>query len=51
MKTYQYSKLSKENILTLCERPRIDFDSIFNTVGPILEEVRLNGDEAIKILQ
>ncbi len=48
MKTYQYSKLSKENILTLCERPRIDFDSIFNTVGPILEEVRLNGDEAIK---
>ena len=49
MKTYQYSSLSKEQILTLCERPRIDFNSVFDTVGPILEDVRKNGDDAIKL--
>lgn len=48
MKAYQYSNLSKEEILKLCDRPRIDFNSIFSTVEPILEDVRQKGDEAIR---
>jgi len=35
-------------MLKLCQRPKIDFSAIFKTVEPILDEVKKNGDAAIK---
>ena len=45
---YSYSSLSKKDMLKLCQRPKIDFSAIFKTVEPILDEVKKNGDAAIK---
>jgi len=47
MKTYQYTQLTDSDIQKLCQRPRIDFASIFKTVQPILEQVQNEGDKAI----
>jgi len=47
MKTYQYTQLTDSDIQKLCQRPRIDFASIFKTVQPILERVQNEGDKAI----
>ncbi|WP_421773754.1 histidinol dehydrogenase [Gracilimonas sp.] len=48
MKTYNYSELSKQELLGLLKRPKIDFASIFGTVQPIIDEVEAGGDEAVK---
>ena len=45
---YSFTSLSKKDLLKLCQRPKIDFSAIFKTVEPILEEVKKNGDAAIK---
>ncbi|MEX0722094.1 MAG: histidinol dehydrogenase [Balneolaceae bacterium] len=48
MKTYSYSELSKAKINGLTKRPKIDFTSVYKVVQPILHEVEMNGDEAVK---
>ena len=48
MKSYKLSKLTPAEVDSLKARPRIDFFSIFNTVQPIVDDVRSKGDSAIK---
>jgi histidinol dehydrogenase len=48
LKRYTLSDLDDDTIQELCERPKIDFMSIFETVGPIIEDVDDNGDEAVR---
>lgn len=48
MRTYRYNTLSVEEIDKLFLRPKIDFNTIFDTVLPILEEVKHYGDQAIR---
>lgn len=45
---YDAMQMSAEQLRELTTRPRIDFSSILSTVEPIVEDVRLRGDEAIK---
>jgi len=47
MKSFDYKTLSQEQKKKLLRRPKIDFTSIFETVQPILDEVREKGDEAV----
>eukprot|EP00879_Flechtneria_rotunda_P004484 GHRR01004738.1.p1 GENE.GHRR01004738.1~~GHRR01004738.1.p1 ORF type:complete len:484 (+),score=154.66 GHRR01004738.1:145-1596(+) len=42
--------LSNADIKKLLQRPRIDFTSILNTVAPIVEQVRQEGDAAVRQL-
>ncbi|CAN6297552.1 unnamed protein product [Urochloa humidicola] len=48
MKSYRLSELSDAEVSSLKARPRIDFSSIFGTVNPIVEDVRVRGDAAVK---
>ncbi len=48
LKRYSLSQLDENTIQELCERPKIDFMSIFETVGPIIEAVDEEGDEAVR---
>ncbi|KAJ1295388.1 hypothetical protein BS78_01G219800 [Paspalum vaginatum] len=48
MKSYRLSELSDAEVSGLKARPRIDFSSIFGTVNPIVEDVRVRGDAAVK---
>jgi len=48
MKTYRYNTLSNEEIEKLFLRPKIDFNTIFDTVQPILDDVKKRGDQAIR---
>ncbi|KAG2435058.1 hypothetical protein HYH02_012055 [Chlamydomonas schloesseri] len=48
LRTYQYSKLNPAELKQVLARPRIDFTSILNTVSPIVENVRTNGDAAVR---
>ncbi|XP_047066866.1 histidinol dehydrogenase, chloroplastic isoform X2 [Lolium rigidum] len=48
MKSYRLSDLSDAEVSGLRARPRIDFTSIFSTVNPIVEDVRVRGDAAVK---
>ncbi|PAN16262.1 hypothetical protein PAHAL_3G049000 [Panicum hallii] len=48
MKSYRLSELSDAELRGLKARPRIDFSSIFGTVNPIVEDVRVRGDAAVK---
>lgn len=47
MKSYKLSELTPIEVNNLKARPRIDFSSIFNTVHPIVEDVRTRGDTAV----
>lgn len=47
MKNYTYSQLSKKEIKQLFQRPKMDFESVFETVKPIIDAVRDEGDEAV----
>ena len=47
MKTYTYNQLSEEDINQLCQRPKMDFESVFKTVRPIINSVRDQGNEAV----
>lgn len=48
MKTYHYNTLSDREVEKLLLRPKIDFNTIFGTVQPILDEVKKRGDDAIR---
>ncbi len=48
LKSYSLTSLDESTIHELCERPKIDFLSIFETVGPIIEDVDDEGDEAVR---
>lgn len=48
MKTYRFNTLTDEEIEKLFLRPKIEFNTIFDTVQPILDEVKMNGDQAIR---
>lgn len=50
MKSYQYSHLSPEERNSLLRRPKIDFGTIFGTVDPILKQVELEGNKALREL-
>lgn len=50
MKSYQYSNLSPEERDSLLRRPKIDFGTIFGTVEPILKQVELEGNKALREL-
>lgn len=48
MKVYRYSTLSPQKIQKLLLRPKIDFKTINKTVQPIIDAVKVSGDEAVK---
>ena len=48
MKIYSYTELSKAEIEQLCLRQLDDDDSIRNKVLDIIEQVKLNGDDALR---
>ncbi|KAI7751228.1 hypothetical protein M8C21_021297, partial [Ambrosia artemisiifolia] len=48
MKSYKLSDLTPTEVDSLKARPRIDFSSIFSTVQPIVDDVRVRGDDAVK---
>ncbi|XP_024365440.1 histidinol dehydrogenase, chloroplastic [Physcomitrium patens] len=48
IKVHKLSELSADEVRGLRARPRIDFTSIFETVGPIVENIRSRGDAAVK---
>jgi histidinol dehydrogenase len=47
MKTYSYNNLSAEELNTLCQRPKMDFQSIFGEVQPIINRIEKDGDSGI----
>ncbi|GAA5523067.1 histidinol dehydrogenase [Aliifodinibius salicampi] len=47
MKQYDITKLTKEEIQDLCQRPKMDFISIFSEVEPIIDKVRQKGDSGV----
>ncbi|OAY85104.1 Histidinol dehydrogenase, chloroplastic [Ananas comosus] len=48
MKSYRLHELSDAEVDGLKARPRVDFSSIFSTVTPIVDDVRIRGDVAVK---
>ncbi|CAM6092389.1 unnamed protein product [Calypogeia fissa] len=48
LRSYSLSDLNTAERKALQARPRIDFSSIFDIVGPIVNNVRTGGDEAVK---
>ncbi len=48
MKILRQTDLTKAELTKLCLRPKIDSREIFSSVEPIIEDVRMNGDSAIK---
>ncbi|WIA32025.1 hypothetical protein OEZ86_002878 [Tetradesmus obliquus] len=48
LKSVSAENLSDVEIKKLLQRPRIDFTSILGTVGPIVEQVRQEGDAAVR---
>ncbi|KAJ0667299.1 putative histidinol dehydrogenase [Helianthus annuus] len=48
MKSYKLSDLTQREVESLKARPRIDFTSIFSVVQPIVDDVRVRGDDAVK---
>jgi histidinol dehydrogenase len=47
MKTYSYNQLSNDELDGLCQRPKMDFKSIFSTVGPIIDSIEKEGNAAV----
>ena len=47
MKTYNFKNIDQDQLIDLIQRPKMDFESIFKLVNPIIEEVRLKGDAAL----
>lgn len=48
MKTYTYKELSEQQLKELMLRPKIEFVSIFQTVQPIIDDIRSNGNSALR---
>lgn len=47
MRHYLYKDLSPTKLQNLCQRPKMDFTSIFGDVEPIIQKVREEGDAGI----
>ena len=47
MKSYIYNNLSDQEVKQLCQRPKMDFASVFRRIEPIIDHVRTSGDEAV----
>ena len=47
MKTCNFKNIDQDQLIDLIQRPKMDFESIFKLVNPIIEEVRLKGDAAL----
>lgn len=47
MDTYSYNDLSAEELKKLCQRPKMDFQSVFGQVEPIIKKVKQEGDAGI----
>jgi len=47
MKTYNYADLDVNDIKSLCQRPKLDFDAVAGQVQPIIDDVINRGDEAV----
>ena len=47
MKTYSYDNLSADELRQRCQRPKMDFKSIFGTVQPIIDRIDRDGDSGI----
>ncbi|MFU8860218.1 MAG: histidinol dehydrogenase [Cyclonatronaceae bacterium] len=45
---YRYSELSGAELKPLLSRPKIDFSQVFGIVEPIIDDVRRNGDAALR---
>ncbi len=48
MKQYLYKNLSDSELNKLCRRPKMDFESVFEQVKPIIDRVASEGDTAIR---
>ncbi len=48
MKSFSIENLSEQEVQQLLKRPNMDFSTVFGIVAPIIEEVRINGDSAVK---
>lgn len=49
MNIYQLKDLSEEKIRTLCQRPKLDIDTVTRQVLPIIEDVKEEGDKAVSL--
>ncbi|MEL7833873.1 histidinol dehydrogenase [Fodinibius sp. Rm-B-1B1-1] len=47
MKTYTYNQLKTDDLRQLCQRPKMDFQSVFGQVQPIIKKVEQKGDSGI----
>ncbi|MEX0773807.1 MAG: histidinol dehydrogenase [Balneolales bacterium] len=47
MEQYIYSTLTRVQLDELCRRPAMDLESAFEIVKPIIEDVRIHGDDAV----
>lgn len=47
MKKYIYNKLSEKKVTKLCQRPKMNFQSVFGEVEPIIRRVQQEGDAGI----
>lgn len=47
MKEYSYDTLSETDLKKLCQRPKMDFKSIFGEVQPIIDRIDNEGDTGI----
>lgn len=48
MKKFVLSELGSDEVETLCQRKQIDFKPVFEVVRGVLDDVRLNGNEAVR---
>ncbi|NGP89465.1 histidinol dehydrogenase [Fodinibius halophilus] len=47
MKSYIYNKLATDDLKQLCQRPKMDFTSVFGQVEPIIQGIAEEGDNGI----
>jgi len=48
MKRYNVAQLDEDQLRALCKRPAISFDIVTPIVAPILDDIRQNGDNAVR---
>ena len=48
MKSYNYNTLSDQELSRLCQRPKMDFKSVFGEVQPIIDRIEQKGDSGIQ---
>jgi histidinol dehydrogenase len=48
MKSYDYNTLSDQKLSRLCQRPKMDFKSVFGEVQPIIDRIEQKGDSGIQ---